>query len=168
MSHAPRSTPPDPRPHAPWGGRFAAAFACAVLVGCGGSEPTKIEFDEISRLPHRERQVEVRLGRFVIPAPLTLNDTRRETVELHLLRVSFDLYAMVDPEDVKQVKNFRKANEGRMRERVIQVCRGTTREDLFEPEWTTLKAHLLDAVQPMLGGAAVKRLSTTRIEKDLL
>jgi hypothetical protein len=143
-------------------------FACAVLAGCGGGEKPKIEFDEISRLPRRERQVEVRIGRFAIPAPLTLNDARRDTVELHLLRLSFDLYAMVDPDDVKQVKKLKKANEGRMRERVIQVCRATSREDLFEPEWTTLKAHLLDAVQPMLGGTAIKRLSTTRIDKELL
>ncbi|MGL4512226.1 MAG: hypothetical protein ACRCT8_03990 [Lacipirellulaceae bacterium] len=168
MTNPQPSSPPLRRQATPASGcAAAAAVLCALVAGCGEAKK-ELVFDEISRLPQREQLVELRLGRFSIPAPLPLGDAQRDTIDLHTVRLDFDLVAIVDPSDAKRVKALRKANQGRMRERVIQVCRGSTREELFEPEWTTLKAHLLDAVQPMLGGMAVKRLATPYIAKDLL
>ena len=49
-------------------------------------------------------------------------------------------------------------HEGKIRDRVIQVCRNARLEDLQEPELAKLKSHLVDAVQAELGTNSIRRL----------
>lgn len=134
-------------------------IGCAVVAGCAG-EDDRNAFDEISRLPETEVLIEVPIGRFVIPVPVVLDDDADEIRAENLLQLTFELVAIVAPRHESLVKRLGERHEGRIRDKVIGVCRNTARDDLLESEWATLKAHLLDAMQPLLGGTIVRRLAT--------
>ncbi|CAN0364657.1 unnamed protein product [Ectocarpus sp. 4 AP-2014] len=76
----------------------------------------------------------------------------------NLMEIEMRLVAVADPGEAESVQRMKERNSGRIRDCVIRVCRSTTRDDLTESEKATLKAHLLDAVQPLLGGEAVRQL----------
>ncbi|TWT96708.1 hypothetical protein Pla108_24820 [Botrimarina colliarenosi] len=142
-------------------------FPSVVVIGCGeGDAPTA--FDNITRLPTREEFVEIEIGTFVVPVPMVLESATERFEPDNLMEVEIDLFVVVDPHEVRQVKKLTKRNEGRIRDRVISVCRNTTRDDLLEAQMATLKAHLLDAVQPLLGGPAVRRIGLRRVIIDEL
>lgn len=153
--------------------RFPRAFvavlgaAMVALSGCGEA-PTTNTFDEIARLPTREEYVEIEVGTFIVPVPLVLESATERFEPDNLMQVELDLFVVVDPQEVKQVNKLKKRNEGRIRDSVIRVCRNTTRDDLLEAQKSTLKAHLLDAVQPLLGGPAVRRVGLNRVVIDEL
>lgn len=139
----------------------------ALLVGCGAEEEETV-FDEISRQPKRDEFVEVDLGSFVVPVPIVLESATERFEADNLMQIEFDLFAVVDPDYVDRLKHVSKRNQGRIRDRVIRVCRNTSRDALLESEWATLKAHILDAINPLLGGSGIKRLGASRIIKDEL
>ena len=171
------NTPPDgsnptdrhrrdaPRRGAVGRGMFVSALVLAV--GCG-AKPNDTVFDEITRLPDREQLVEVQLGSFTVPVPIVLESATERFEADNLMQIEFDLFAVVDPDHVKKLEQVSRRNEGRIRDRVIRVCRNSTRDALIEAEWATLKAHLLDAINPLLGGVGVNRLGATKIVKDEL
>lgn len=168
----PRSHP-APRRRSP---RAAALLAAAAAVGCAADEQESI-FSEISRLPAQEQLVEVELGHFMVPVPIVIEGAGVEAdpksrvdrfQRANLMEVQFRLFAVVDPKQQQRVEKLAKRNEGRLRDQVITVCRETPRDDLAEAQWATLKAHLLDAIQPLLGGPAVRRLGVTQVLKEEL
>lgn len=132
--------------------------ALALLPGCGGGEKGANAFDEFSRLPSREELVEIDLGKFVIPIPVVLDDSTEKIETDNLIQLTFALVAVVVPKHVASVEKLHKRHTGRIRDEVIRVCRNTSRDDILEAEWTTLKSHLLDAIQPLLGGTVVRRI----------
>ena len=146
-----------------------ATLGCAtvVLTGCFG-DPPKRAFEDIAALPSREEFVEVELGEFVVPIPIVLEPTDDRFQPDNRMQVEFGLFIVVDPKDVKLVKQLKKRNDGRIHDSVIRVCRNTGRDDLLESQKSTLKAHLLDAVQPYLGGEAVRRVGLNRVTLDEL
>lgn len=139
-----------------------------ALTGCGESEETTGMFDDISRLPTREELVEVQLGSFIVPVPVILESASERFEPDNLMQIEIDLFAVVDPADLKTVERLKERNAGRLRDQIIRVCRSTRRGDLLESQKATLKAHLLDAVQPLLGGPAVRRLGVRRVILDEL
>lgn len=142
-------------------------FVLASLVGCGKSnEP--IAFDSISRLPTNEDLVEIKIGSFIVPIPLVLNDTDEHFEVDNRVQINFDLVAVVDPMKQSKVEKLIELHAGKIRNEVMRVCRNTSHVDIVEADWTTFKAHLLDAIQPYLGGAALRRLVMPRIVKELL
>ncbi|MEO1497445.1 MAG: hypothetical protein AAFV43_09875 [Planctomycetota bacterium] len=136
-------------------------------VGCGAPEPEKL-MDDISLLPAREELVEVPLGSYMVPVPVVLDDSADRFEADNLLQLDFDLVAIVEPDHKTRIERFKERHEGRLRDEVIRVCRNTARDDVLESEWATLKAHLLDATQPLLGGLGIRRLATPRIIKEPL
>lgn len=146
---------------------FLAICVCA-LVGCSGGSSSSI-FDEIAQMPSREELVEVSMGAFIIPIPVVLESAIERFEADNLMQIELELFAVVDPDEASQVELLLEQHKGRIRDSVIQVCRSTTRDDLLETQKATLKAHLLDAVQPMIGGtAAVRRIGIKRVIIDEL
>lgn len=129
-----------------------------LMVGCGSEEVQENVFDEISRMPTKEEMVEIDLGRYVVPVPMILESATERFEPANLMEIEMRLVAVADPGEAESVQRMKERNSGRIRDRVIRVCRSTTRDDLTESEKATLKAHLLDAVQPLLGGEAVRQL----------
>ncbi len=130
-----------------------------LLPGCGSSEKGTNAFDEISRLPSREELVEIEIGRFVVPIPLVLDDSAEKIEIDNLIQLDFKLVAVVLPKHEASVRHLMKRHAGKIRDEVMRVCRNTSRDDILESEWSTLKAHLLDAIQPLLGGTVVRRMA---------
>ena len=149
--------------------RTVAALTALVALCCGCAEEEKATvFDEISRMPLREELIEIELGKFFVPVPIVLESATERFEPDNLIQIEFTLFAVVDPDRVSMVKRVRERNEGRIRNRVIRVCRNTPRDDLLEPELTTLKAHLLDDLQPLIGGPAVRRVGVRHVTLDEL
>lgn len=139
----------------------------AAIVGCGKStEP--IAFDSISRLPTNEDLVEIEIGSFIVPIPLVLDDSDENFEVDNRVQINFDLVAVVDPNKQAKVEKLIELHAGKIRNEVMRVCRNTSHVDIVEADWTTFKAHLLDAIQPYLGGAALRRLVMPKIVKELL
>ena len=106
---------------------------------------------------------EVPLGKYEVPIPL-----RRDRAEEHLpqrnrLRFDFELYAVVPPEHVSRVTHNWEGHEGAVRDRVIRVCRNASLAELQEPELSTLKSRLMDALQTHLGNQELRRLLMTDV-----
>ena len=91
---------------------------------------------------------------------MVLEDPTGESAAGNLLQLDFRLVAIVEPKNVARVERLRDRYAGKVRHEVIRVCRNTAPDDLLESEWSTLKSHLLDATQPLLGGSMVRRLAT--------
>lgn len=147
---------------------LAALSAVSVLLaGCFG-EPPKRAYEDLALLPKREVLVEISLGAFAIPVPIVIESASDRFEPDNLLQIEFGMFIVVDPTDAKQVKRLKKLNKGRIRDKVIRVCRNTPRDDLLDSQLSTLKAHLLDAVKPYLGGEAVRRVGLNRVALDEL
>lgn len=128
---------------------------CAT-PGCGGSED--FEFDELDLTPTQDELIEFSLGKYVVPIPLLQAATLEEGVKRNRVEFAFSLYALVSPECKKKLSTEWKRHEGKVRDRVILVCRNATAEDLQESELAKLKSHLTDAVHAELGKQCIRRL----------
>ncbi|MEN0109839.1 MAG: hypothetical protein AAF805_03865 [Planctomycetota bacterium] len=160
-------TPPAARRRRIVAPLLGGVLGACVLAGCSEA-PKAFEMDEVTRLPDREELIEVDLGSFIVPVPVVLEQAIDRFEPDNLMQIEFDLFAVVEPSHVKKLERILERNGGRLRDRVIRVCRNTSRDDLIEAEWATLKAHLLDATQSLLGGPEVRRLGMSRIVKDEL
>ncbi len=160
-------THPPEQPVRPTRSTPALAVLLVALCGCGEEKKATV-FDEISRMPTREELVEIEMGQFTIPVPIVLESATERFEPDNLIQLEFTLFAVVDPNHLSMVQRVRRRNEGRIRNRVIRVCRNTPRDDLLEPQLTTLKAHLLDELQPLIGGPAVRRVGVHSVTLDEL
>lgn len=142
---------------APTAARFLlwlAAVLCAA--GCGTSSME--EFERFEQLAMTEKLVTVPLGSYVVPVPITLQTQDNTRPRPWQVELEFELHAAVLPRYETPLRNNFKRLEGRLRDRVIQVCRQTPVDDLLDPGFTTLKSHLFDSLQPYFGEAVVQHL----------
>ncbi len=137
------------------------------MVGCGGG-PEPISFEYIERLPTDEELIEKSIGSFMVPVPLVLDNSTDAFEVDNRVQINFDLVAIIHPNEEGEFEKLLKRHEGKIRDEVMRVCRNTTPNDIVESDWTTLKAHLLDAIQPYLGGPALQQIVAPRIVKELL
>jgi hypothetical protein len=150
------------------GGRAGLAIAsaplaciCLGVIGCG-SRPT-FEFDELDLVPVQEELTEFLLGRYTIPIPVV--EYRRESRSVHRNRfqLDFQLFALVSPNHQSHIEAAWEQHRGKIRDRVIRVCRNASVDELQEPELATLKAQLADALSPHLGENEVRQLLITEV-----
>lgn len=127
-----------------------------VAAGCGASED--FEFDELDLTPAQDELIEFSLGQYAVPIPLIESTSLDDGVKRNRVEFAFSLYALVSPECKKRLSAQWKRHEGKVRDRVILVCRNATAEDLQESELAKLKSHLTDAVHAELGTQCVRRL----------
>jgi flagellar basal body-associated protein FliL len=139
---------------------FIAALLCAA-PGCGAKED--FEFDELDLTPAHDEMIEFPLGKYIIPIPLIQSATLEEGVKRNRVEFAFSLYAVVSPECKKRLSSQWKRHEGKLRDRIILVCRRATAEELQESELATLKSHLTDAVHAELGTRCIRRLLISEV-----
>jgi hypothetical protein len=135
-----------------------AVVLLVAFVGC--AKPPVWEFDELD--VSRARLLnEVSLGKFQIPLPINRDRADEQSPRRNSVRLDFELHAVVAPEHLSRVTHNWERHEGMVRDRVIRVCRSASLTELQEPELSTLKARLMDAVQAHLGEHDVRRLVMT-------
>ena len=139
---------------------LVAGLLCAA-PGCGEQED--FEFDELDLTPAQDEMIEFSLGKYVVPIPLIQAVSLDEGVKRNRVEFAFSLYALVSPDCEKRLRSQWKRYEGKLRDRVILVCRNATAEDLQEQEFATLKSHLTDAVHAELGTQCIRRLLITDV-----
>ncbi len=135
---------------------FVAGLYLAATSGCGSNE--SYAFDELDLTPAQDELIEFSLGKYVIPIPLVKSTGMDEGLKRNRLEFSFTLHALVNGDGKKQLAAQWKRHAGKLRDRIILVCRSATIGDLQEPELATLKSHLTDAVHAELGSRFVRRL----------
>lgn len=150
-----------PRPRKLLAG-WIGSLCLVACLGCGGSHSSHNEGDEPA-----QQYIEFDLGTYIVPIPATLNEeigpSRRNVMQLE-----FVMHAVVPNELQPQVANIWQKHAGRFRDRVIELCRVTSLEDLQEPGLETLKSRLLDAARPTFGRAAIDRLVLTDVQYQTL
>jgi flagellar basal body-associated protein FliL len=144
---------------------FAMILAVLLMValpGCG-SQPA-FEFDAHDSMPAQDELIEFPLGQYSIPIPLVRAfEFDRTAAKRNRLEFSFELYALVERDGETQLIKLWERHEGKVRSRVIQVCRSAKLEDLQEPELAKLKSHLADAVHAELGAKTIRRLLVSEV-----
>ena len=137
------------------------ALAAAATIGCGPKED--FEFDELDLTPAQDELVEFSLGKYAIPIPLVESSSLDTGVKRNRVEFSFALHALVTRDCQAQLAAKWKRHEGKLRDRIILVCRNTTAEELQEPELAMLKSHLTDAVQAEFGTQCIRRLLISEV-----
>lgn len=140
---------------------FAAGLLVVAAIGCGPKED--FEFDELDLTPAQDELIEFSLGKYVIPVPLLRSSGSGDGVKRNRVEFSFALYALVTSDCKKRLAGQWKRHEGKLRDRIILICRNATIEDLQEPELATLKTHLTDAVHAELGSNCIRRLLISEV-----
>ena len=138
----------------------------ATLAGC--SSPSPYEFDSMDLSPTQDELVEFSLGKYSIPIPIVRPFEEKDNPRRHRVEFGFELYALIPMEYEKELTESWSRHEGKIRDRVIRVCRAASLEELQEPELATLKSHLTDAVQSQLGRSGIRRLLIAEVRQRQL
>jgi hypothetical protein len=142
-------------------GLCLAAAVCCAISGC--SSKAKYAFDQMDLLPAEEELTEFSLGEYKIPIPLA-DDVNADKVSRHnRIQFDFNLYALVSPKEETQFKDAWDRHEGVIRDRVINICRSASVDELQEPELATLKARLTDVMAAELGAKRLRQLLITDV-----
>jgi hypothetical protein len=131
------------------GGALACGWLCSVAVGCG-SDPA-FEFDQLDLVAAEEELEEFPLGEYAIPIPAAEKTAGGGTSKHNRFQMAFELFALVSPHEKSNLSQTWERHQGMIRDRVIRVCRDASLEVLHEPELSTLKAKLMDALAVHLG-----------------
>jgi len=129
--------------------------------GCGSG--TKFEFDELDNVPGQEELTEVPLGAYGIPIPLVDSGADNHASRRNRFQFDFKLFALVPAGDRRHVEAAWTRHQGKIRDRVIRVCRNAPLDDLQEPPLASLKAELIQSIGPQLGEDAIRQLMITEI-----
>jgi hypothetical protein len=133
----------------------------AVTAGCGGGE--SVFLNEVDLLPTKEALVELSLGHFGMPVPVEMPLEETEWSHGNALQLSFDLYAVVAPNDEEAVANVWSEQEGSLRDAILRLCRHATLDELTEPGLLSVKGRLTEVVSQNLGPRLVRRLVLTEV-----
>jgi Flagellar basal body-associated protein FliL len=140
---------------------FVLILFAAASAGCRAKED--FAFDELDLTPAQDELIEFALGKYSIPIPLVRSTGMDDGLKRNRVEFSFALYALVTADCKSRLTGQWKRHEGKLRERIILVCRNATGEELQEPELATLKSHLTDAVQAELGSQCIRRLLISEV-----
>lgn len=138
----------------------------APELGCGSK--SSFQFDQMDMLPAAEELAEFPLGEYKIPVPLVNNPGPNRLGGCNRLQFDFELFALVSPKEQSQFEDAWNRHEGVIRDRVIGICRRATAEELMEPELSTLKARLTDALASQLGEKRLRQLLITGVTSQEL
>jgi hypothetical protein len=135
---------------------FVLALGLAAALGCNSK--SKFKFDCMDILPAEEELNEFPLGQYKVPVPLADTPGHSRFGGCNRLQFDFELFALVSPKEQSQFNDAWTRHEGVIRDRVIDICRRATAEELMEPELSTLKARLTDALASQLGERRLRQL----------
>jgi hypothetical protein len=118
--------------------------------------------------PVVEELNELSLGEYKIPIPIAVDDGAESQVYRNRLQLDFQLYALVAPKEETNVADAWKRHEGVIRDKVINICRSASVDELLEPELATLKARLTDELASQLGEKRLRQLLITDVVSQQL
>jgi hypothetical protein len=136
------------------------------MAGGCGSHAT-FEFDALDLAPPQEELSEFMLGEYSIPIPIAV-DRANQRASRNRFQLDFELYALVRPESKSNIADDWARHEGKIRDRVIRVCRNASVDELQEPELSTLKARLMDALAAQIGEKDLRQLLITEVVSQAL
>lgn len=140
-----------------------------LLLASGGcSSKPKFQFDELDLVPAQEELMEFSLGKYTVPVPFAGKMAGERLSRRNGLQIDFELFALVNRNQKSRIADAWGRHEGKVRDRVIRVCRQASLEELTEPELATLKAHLMDAIHAQLGDKEVRQLLITQVDSEEL
>jgi hypothetical protein len=140
---------------------LATCLPWVVAAGCGAK--STFEFDELDLVRTQEELTEFPLGKYAIPIPVAAGDSE-DSHQLHNhVQLDFELIAVVKRDHQSRISDSWKRHEGKIRDRVIRVCRNSSPDDLEE-----LRAHLMDAVQAQLGDKEIRQLVIAEVKSQPL
>lgn len=151
-----------------WRLATCAALAAALVAVAGCSSRPAFDLDRLDLTPAHDELVEFSLGGYSVPIPVVESQGQDQLVRTNRLEFSFALFALVTTDQRSSLADAWARHEGKIRDRVIRVCRNASIADLQEPELATLKSHLADAVQAEVGAKVVRRLLLTEVVSEEL
>jgi hypothetical protein len=140
---------------------FLAGLLCALITGCGAPPPA-FEFDVLDAAPNVEELSEISLGEYRIPIPVVEHRADIQPFR-NRFQLDFELFALASPQEDAQIRAAWHRHRGKIRDRVIRVCRCATIDELRETELGTLKARLMDALCQQLGNKDLRQLLIAEI-----
>jgi len=146
---------------------LAAGVVMLCIAGGCGSHST-FEFDALDLAPPQEELSEFLLGQYSIPIPVAEQRGSKELEHRNRFQLGFELYALIRPENKSSIADDWDRHEGKIRDNVIRVCRNASVEDLQDPELSTLKARLMDALAAQMGKNAMRQLLITEVVSQKL
>lgn len=145
---------------------LATAAALLGVSGCGSY--STFEFDALDLAPPQEELIEFTLGKYSIPIPIVESEGSTEHERCNRFQLDFELYVLVRPEVRSQIADDWVRHEGIIRDDVIRVCRNASADELQEPELSTLKARLMDALAAQIGEKGLRQLLITEVVSQKL
>jgi hypothetical protein len=142
------------------------AFAICLASGCGSS--STFEFDALDLAPPEEILNEFPLGEYRIPIPVMEEHGPDELIHRNRFQLDFQLFALVHPEQQSHIADAWARHQGKIRDHVIRVCRNASVAELQEPELSTLKAQLMDALAAQMGEKELRQLLITEVVSQAL
>ncbi|MCI0333116.1 MAG: flagellar basal body-associated FliL family protein [Planctomycetes bacterium] len=143
-----------------WAMAIGGVTVC-LAGGCGSN--STYEFDALDLAPPQEELREFLLGQYSIPIPVAEDQGSNVLSHRNRFQLDFELHALVRPEQVSQVADDWARHEGKIRDHVIRVCRNASVGELQEPELSTLKARLMDALAAHMGTEELRQLLITEV-----
>ncbi len=116
-------------------------------------------------MPKQEELTEIEIGPYTVPVPFLVNQggvTYMENVQ-----VSFELYGLVTPDNVKKFTELLEARRGRFNDEVIRICRRIEPEDLRDPSSQFLSKALKEAGDKVLGRQVIRRFVLSDYQLEL-
>ncbi len=136
------------------------------LVGC--SESVENVFDKYEIVQADNKQIEYFVGKFMIPIPDTRSFGAAGEVNRNFMQVDFELYVLITPDTEATIHAIWQQHEGKIRYKIIQVCRNSKQLDFIEQDLLTIKAKLVDVVRDYLGPKPIYRLVITDLSGQQL
>jgi hypothetical protein len=144
----------------PFRRRVALLFASLVIwTGGGCGSKSEFRFDELDLVPAHEELTEVSLGKYAVPIPVHAAGPDQSLAPRNLVQFDFELIAVVKRDQKSRVADSWDRHEGKIRDRVIRVCRNASLDDMEE-----LRARLMDAVQDQLGDKEIRQLVIAEVK----
>jgi hypothetical protein len=140
---------------------LGVAVLTVVVTGCKPNEP--FEYEAFDLAPPQEELTEFSLGKYSIPIPIAEETAAQATRHRTRFQLDFQLHALVLPENESTIADSWTRHEGKIRDHVIRVCRNASVDELREPELSTLKARLMDALAAQMDKLDVRQLLITDV-----
>jgi hypothetical protein len=147
-------------------GQLAFVAVAICLAGCGSK--SNFEYDALDLAPPQEELSEFNLGKYSIPIPVIEDRGSKELARRNRFQLDFELHALIPPDKKSNIADDWDRHQGKIRNNVIRVCRTASVDELQDPELSTLKARLMDALADQVGRKDLRALLITDIVSQRL
>ena len=130
------------------------------LGGCGSDDGPKL-IDYMEELEFNSQLVslnEVYLGSYRISSATSNQEAEQLNQGRTWVRIKFQLFVVAAPEHASAIESAYKRYRGVFDDKIIEIFRSATMEELTDPRWATLKARVTDYAKPLLGEKRVRQV----------